>query len=329
MSPSSTPQLIFGAASFGSSFPETSDVQSVLDLLKLSDVKVLDTVGRYPPTSPGKSEELIGQIKAGEQGFTIDTKILATTSDGSGEISHENVQKSVEISLHRLKIPKIHTLHIHRPDSQTPVEHQIAALNSLYKEGKFTAPYWASQPRISNFFPDQLREFLSVCEKNGRIKPTTYQGDYSLVNRGMEKHLLPILREHGIVFNAFRALASGFLSGNLTSGSKEGTRFGGHGAVSQYMNKLYDNEPLHNAQRKLSKSIEGLRITAAEAALRWAMYHSALAGGDGIVLGASKESQIIDNIKSISAGPLPDSVVSTIEEVWIDSKAEKEDKYVY
>ena len=98
---------------------------------------------------------------------------------------------------------------------------------------------------------------------------------------------------------ASSALASGFLSGNLTSGSKEGTRFGGHGAVSQYMNKLYDNEPLHNAQRKLSKSIEGLGITAAEAALRWAMYHSALAGGDGIILGASKESQIIESVPSL------------------------------
>lgn len=51
-----------------------------------------------------------------------------------------------------------------------------------------------------------LRAFLSVCEKNGFIKPTVYQGDYSMINRGMEKNLLPILREHGMVFNAFRCV---------------------------------------------------------------------------------------------------------------------------
>ena len=61
-----------------------------------------------------------------------------------------------------------------------------------------------AQLGVSNFLPNMLRDFLSVCEKNGFVKPTVYQGDYSMINRGMEKHLLPILREHGIVFNAFR-----------------------------------------------------------------------------------------------------------------------------
>lgn len=43
-----------------------------------------------------------------------------------------------------------------------------------------------------------------MCEANGYTKPTVYQGDYSAVNRGMEKKLLPILKKHGTAYNAFR-----------------------------------------------------------------------------------------------------------------------------
>jgi len=170
---------------------------------------------------------------------------------------------------------------------------------------------------------------LRVCTEKGYVKPTVYQGDYSLVNRGAEKHLFPLLREHGIAYNAFRVIASGFLSGNLTSGSTEGTRFSGDNPVANYMTNLYNNDSLHSAQRKLSSAIEGTGISPIEAALRWAAYHSALKEGDGIILGASRESQIISNTKSLEAGPLPAPIVEAIEDIWSDLKAEREDHYVF
>jgi aflatoxin B1 aldehyde reductase len=62
------------------------------------------------------------------------------------------------------------------------------------------------------------------------------------------------------------------------------------------MNKIYNNEALHNAQSKLVESTEKLGISPIEAALRWAVYHSALQQGDGIILGASKETQIVRSV---------------------------------
>jgi len=59
------------------------------------------------------------------------------------------------------------------------------------------------------------------------------------------------------------------------------------------MNKLYDNKPLHKAQQKLVESTKELGISPIEAALRWVMYHSVLKEGDGVILGASKEAQIV------------------------------------
>ena len=47
---------------------------------------------------------------------------------------------------------------------------------------------------------------LFLCEEKGLQKPSCYQGDYNLVTRGMETKLLPILRAHGMTYNAFRCV---------------------------------------------------------------------------------------------------------------------------
>ena len=57
---------------------------------------------------------------------------------------------------------------------------------------------------VSNVAPEMLVQMLRICEDKGLQKPSCYQGDYNLITRGMETKLLPILRAHGIVFNAFR-----------------------------------------------------------------------------------------------------------------------------
>ena len=67
----------------------------------------LDTAARYPPTKYGRSEELLGQVKAVEQGFTIDTKVLATRPDGIGDMTRERIEESVSTSLQRLGINKV------------------------------------------------------------------------------------------------------------------------------------------------------------------------------------------------------------------------------
>ena len=107
MASRSIPQLIFGAASFGDAFHDVKDVQAVLDLLQSHNIKHIDTAGRYPPKSPGRSEELLGEVNAAQQGFTIDTKILAGSGDGSGELTRDKIEASVAASLRRLGVSKV------------------------------------------------------------------------------------------------------------------------------------------------------------------------------------------------------------------------------
>ena len=88
-------------------FASRKDVQSVLDLLRTHHIMRLDTAGRYPPTKQGRSEELLGEVNAAQQGFTLDTKILAIAPDPSGEMSREKIEESVSASLHRLRTDKV------------------------------------------------------------------------------------------------------------------------------------------------------------------------------------------------------------------------------
>lgn len=57
---------------------------------------------------------------------------------------------------------------------------------------------------LCNYSVDEVSEFLSVCDRNGWVKPTIYQGQYNAVCRKMEKSLLPLLRSNGMTYVAFR-----------------------------------------------------------------------------------------------------------------------------
>ena len=102
-----SPKLIFGAASFGMDLVSPEEVQEILDFLKQIRNIQIDTAGRYPPTVPSRSEELLGEAKAANQGFTIDTKILMQTTNQGGHMERSAVERSLEISLRRMSIDQV------------------------------------------------------------------------------------------------------------------------------------------------------------------------------------------------------------------------------
>lgn len=104
------PRLIFGTASFGMNLTEFQDAEQVGNLLKTLQklgINHLDSGARYPPLKPGRAEELIGEAKELSNSFIVDTKVYTNTqTDGSGDLSRESMQKSVNGSLQRLQRPE-------------------------------------------------------------------------------------------------------------------------------------------------------------------------------------------------------------------------------
>lgn len=169
---------------------------------------------------------------------------------------------------------------------------------------------------MSNFPPELVERWIAVSEEKGYVKPTAYQGIYNLISREAEAALLPLLRKHGISFNAYSPLAAGFLTGKATTGQAEGTRFDAAHPLSPYIRAKYDRPQYHSSIEKLLAVLKPNNISPTEAALRWICYHSARGEGDGVILGASRLEQVKQNAEDVKKGPLPEAVVTEIEEVW-------------
>lgn len=136
----SRPNTLFGGALIGTSFTTAAQVQELLDHLKSVAINRIDTASRYSPTSPGSSERLLGEVRAQEQGFIIDTKTStagSSNSDGSGSLTAVNIDKSVKESFSRLKVDRVHILYFHRPDPDTPVAEQAGEIHRQHLEGRF------------------------------------------------------------------------------------------------------------------------------------------------------------------------------------------------
>lgn len=163
-------------------------------------VTLLDTAEAYGPYT---NEELVGKaIRGRREQVVVATKFgLANGVDGTPA----NAKRVAEASLKRLGIEAIDLYYLHRKDPQVPIEDTVGAMKELVEAGK------VRYLGLSEVGPDTLRR---ACE----IHPiTALQSEYSLWERGVEKEILPVLRELGIGLVPFSPLGRGYLTGAFQS----------------------------------------------------------------------------------------------------------------
>ena len=103
----SYPKLIFGAGHLGMSFPTTKETLELLNYLKSKNINHIDTARRYPSPKPGLSEKLLGDAKAAESGFVLDSKINIPASGPSGSLTRGKIQESMEESCATLNVKQV------------------------------------------------------------------------------------------------------------------------------------------------------------------------------------------------------------------------------
>jgi len=207
---------------------------------------------------------------------------------------------------------QVRTYFLHAPDETTPVEQQMASIQSLYAQGMF------EKFGLSNFTKEQVIEYHSYAKSNGCVLPTVYQCSYSIAVRLNETELFPTLRELGISIQAYSPMAGGLLAktpeyielgkGNWDPNTRSGKLFRDLYFKPSYMNLL--NE-FGNLSDKSAVSRSGL-------AYRWVRYHSKLAPdfGDEMILGSVTAEQLEEALAELNNGPLPSWVVERIDELW-------------
>tara|TARA_R110002060_G_scaffold52285_1_gene63222 strand:+ start:296 stop:1087 length:792 start_codon:yes stop_codon:yes gene_type:complete len=251
-----------------------------------------------------------------KRGIVMDTKLYP-----KNEYTHspEDVRRGLMDSLKALKADKVDMFYLHAPDRTVPFEETLHAVNELHKEGYF------NRFGISNFMSYEVAKICEICDKNGWIKPTVYQGIYSAIHRSVEPELIPCLRHYGISLYAFQPLAAGFLTGRYQRHQtefEEGSRFDSKQAVGQMTQGRYINESYFDALDLIKEVADKHSLTMAEIALRWLEYHSLLKNelGDAIIIGASSLKHAEENLYDLEKDPLPREVVEVVEQAWLKAK---------
>jgi aryl-alcohol dehydrogenase-like predicted oxidoreductase len=194
--------------------------RAVIDAALDAGITFLDTADVYG--GAGASERLIGEALAGRRDRVVLATKFGMPLDGDGgepRGSRAYVRRAIEASLQRLRTDRVDLLYYHEPDGVTPLAETLGALRELTGEGKIRAY------GVSNLDAAQLREAAAA----GDERLAALQNEYNLLERGAERELLPLCREHGIGFVPYFPLASGLLSGKYRRGEEppRGTRLSG------------------------------------------------------------------------------------------------------
>ena len=296
--------LVLGTMTFGESVfaPEVADfLNAFLD----AGYTELDTAYVY---NDGVCETLLGDALAAlDRPYKIATKVNPRIT---GRLDAEAAYLQLNESLRRLRLPCVDTLYLHFPDPATPVESVLSACGELHARGKF------KELGLSNFPAWMVADVYYICEKNGWVKPTVYEGIYNPLTRKAETELNACLDRFGMRFYAYNPLAGGLLTGRY--GSFEAAPEDGRFTHRPNYQKRYWKKSYFDAVEVIKAAAEQNGVSLIDAVYRWMAYHSMLNGerGDAILIGASKLSHLRQNMASLQEGPLPEEVVAAFEDAW-------------
>lgn len=297
-------KLILGTMTFGESV-FSPDVEAFINTFLSEGYTELDTAYVY---NDGKCEQLLGEaLPKAAAPYSIATKVNPRIS---GKLDGAAAYKQVNESLERLKLKSADLVYLHFPDPATPAEDVLAAMADLHRQGKFR------ELGLSNFPAWMAADVWHLCDKNGWVKPTVYEGMYNPLTRNAERELNACLDRFGMRYYAYNPLCGGLLTGRYGKFEEAPTdgRFTHRpGYLNRYWKKSY-----FDAVEILKAACEKEGITTVEATYRWLAHHSMLKEerGDGIIIGASKLSHLKQNMETIKAGPLPESILEAFAEAW-------------
>lgn len=252
-----------------------------------------DLANNYGP-EPGSAEKNFGRILREELSAYRDELIISTKAgytmwDGPyGDWgSRKYLIASLDASLKRMGLDYVDIFYHHRPDPETPIEETMGALASIVQSGK------ALYVGLSNYNGEQLRKACAVLDEL-KCPFIINQNRYSIFDRSIENNgLKKTAKELNKGIIAFSPLAQGMLTDRYLNGIPNDSRVKTDG---RFLNASQITEENLERIRGLAKIAESRGQSLAQMALAWI-----LKDGDvtSVLIGASKPSQILDNIKAV------------------------------
>lgn len=297
VSPLTLGTMTFAAPGWGSS---DEDAARMVDIYCDRGGNFIDTANFYG--AMGGSEALLGQLLKGRrESIVLSTKYSLTTRPGDANASGNGrlaMVRAVEESLRRLGTDRIDLYYLHMWDATTPVDEILRGFDDLVRAGKIAYIGLSDTPAW------QASRMQAVAELRGWSQFCALQISYSLIERTVERELIPMAREMGMGVCPWSPLGGGVLSGKYAASDLSADPSAG----------MASRKAINLATGRLSaRSLEIAQVTGAVAqeigctpaqvALAWTMLDRSVTSP---VIGARTVAQLEDNLGALDVALTPD-----------------------
>ena len=283
-----------GTNRFGADVLPQNEVNRIIDAAQDLGINHIDSADIYPAQAglrtPGRSEKTLGKALKGRwDKFIVATKFVIATGDGTNDrgASRYHMMNQVEKSLKRLKNDYIDLYYVHRWDPQTSVEETLRGLDDLVRMGK------VRYIGCSDFAAWQLARANAIAELSGWSAFVAIQSEYHMLERYVEREVLPYCQAHNVGFVPYYPLAGGFLTGKYRR--DEPAPAGSRGEFSAQVQKYMQNAYYDTVER-LQSWVEARGHGLNELAQAWLLAQPQVCS---VITGATRLEHLLNNVKAV------------------------------
>jgi aryl-alcohol dehydrogenase-like predicted oxidoreductase len=284
-------ELCLGAMTFGEDWgwgASPEECQKLFDRFAEAGGNFIDTANYY---TGGTSERIVGELVSRErERFVVATKYTLSSRPGDpngGGNQRKSLVQSLDASLRRLGLEYVDLYWVHVWDRLTPIEETLRALDDAVRAGKVLhvgisdAPAWI------------VARGNAIAELRGQSAFAAVQAPYSLVERSIERELLPMAQSLGLAVTTWGTLAGGILSGKFAGQQRpSGTRLGDH-----EFGKAAFNERSLAIAAEVDRVAREVGCTSSQVALAWVRAQDR--GNLIPILGVRRLAQLDDNLGAL------------------------------
>jgi voltage-dependent potassium channel beta subunit len=254
-------------------------------------INFFDTANVY---RRGEAELVVGKAlaKYKRDSYVLATKGFGQMGEGPNDkgLSRKHIIEQVDASLKRLNVEYVDLWQCHRYDPETPLDETLRAIDDMITQGKVL------YAGVSEWSATQIAEALHLADKFLLDRIVSNQPQYSMLERYIEKEVLPLCEREGVGQVVWSPLAQGILTGKYKPGQAfpEGSRAADE-AAGNFLRQKLTEENLAKVER-LRTIAERKECSLAQLALAWVLRQPNVSSA---IIGASRPDQIDENIKAL------------------------------
>jgi voltage-dependent potassium channel beta subunit len=225
------------------------------------------------------------------ESYVITTKAFWPMGEGPNDrgLSRKHVMEQANASLKRMNLDYVDIFYCHRYDQETPVEETLRAIDDLIRQGKIL------YAGVSEWSAAQIEEAVRVADKFLLDRIVVNQPVYNMLNRYIEKEVIPVSSKHGIGQVVFSPLAQGILTGKYKGNTIPEDSRASNAEINNFMKGML-TETTFTKVEQLEKIAKELEITLPSLALAWILRQPNVSSA---LIGASRPSQVEENVKAV------------------------------